>query len=190
MRFVRLKNALLIGSLILLAGCGGSSASTIACETDYWDGNLGTCLPKGWVVLDAETLRQRGVPEETIAAFQKSTAVSGQFPTVAVTREPLADAVTPVQYSDANIRSVQILDGYKQIDSKDFTVDGEKVKIHTFTAQPVAGEPQRRFYQVSTIVKNIGYTFTGVAPVSIDATTEKEILLMLQKITFKEVVKK
>ena len=187
---MRLRKALLIGGLLLLAGCGGGSSTTLACDSDYWDGTVGTCLPKGWQVLDSETLRQRGVPEETIAAFQREAAISGQFPTVAVTKEPLADPVTPVQYSDANIRSVQVLDAYKQIDNKDFTVDGVKVKMDIFTAQPVQGEPQRRFYQVSTTVKDVGYTFTGVAPQSIDAATEKEILLMFQKMTFKEAVKK
>lgn len=179
---MRFSHGVLLGVSLLLAACGGGGSST-ACDTDYWDGVVGTCLPEGWLPLDAETLRQRGVPEETLVAFQRQEPVSGQFPTVAVTREPLAEVTDPMQYSDANIRSVVVLEGYEVVDSKDFTVDGNKVKIHIFTAQPIEGEPRRRFYQVSTTVGDVGYTFTGVTPISIDTDVEKEVMLMLTEMT-------
>lgn len=187
---MRVRAALLTGLFLLLSACGGGSSKKVSCDSDYWDGTVGTCLPDTWQVLDAETLRSRGVPEETIVAFQRKEPVSGQFPTVAVTREPLADPVDPLQYSEANIRSVEVLEGYVQVDSKDFTTDGVKVKIHTFTAQPIEGEPMRRFYQVSTSLGDSGYTFTAVTPVSIEKDLESEVLLMLKGMTLKAPAKK
>src|SRR3990167_3142323 len=79
---------------ILLSACGGGAVA-VECASDYWDGAVGACLPKGWSVLDKETLKERGVPEETIAAFRSEESVSGQFPTVTVTSEVLASAVPP-----------------------------------------------------------------------------------------------
>jgi hypothetical protein len=136
--------------------------------------------------LNTETLRQRGVPEETIAAFQSSESFSGQFPTVAVTRERLANVVDAKQYSDANIRSVQVLDGYEHIDTRDFKIDDSKVSLHIFTAQPIEGEPRRRFFQVSTTVGETGYTVTAVSPVSINKELQESLLLILEQVTFTE----
>ncbi|MCA9370907.1 MAG: hypothetical protein KC680_03025, partial [Candidatus Peregrinibacteria bacterium] len=118
-----MKRVALLFSAFLLVSCGSSSSSTLSCSQEYWDGDVGTCLPEQWDVLDAETLRQRGVPEETIVGFQLSQAVAGQFPTVAVTKEKLASVVKPLQYSEANIRSVEVLEGYQQIDLKDIDID-------------------------------------------------------------------
>lgn len=178
---------LLAFSCILLVSCGGGSDTTASCDQRYWDGTVGTCLPERWEVLNAEVLRQRGVPDETIAAFQSSQSFSGQFPTVAVTRERLASVVDPLQYSDANIRSVEVLDGYEHIDTRDFTIDSEKIRLHVFTGQPIEGEPRRRFYQVSTTVGDTGYTITAVSPVSIDKDLEETLLLILSEVTFEEV---
>lgn len=178
---------LIITASIVLVSCGGSSDS-IACDTSYWDGTVGTCLPESWEILDGETLHQRGIPEETIAAFQSSESFSGQFPTVAVTRERLANVVDPAQYSDANMRSVEVLDGYEHIDTREFSIDGETISLHVFTGQPIEGEPRRRFYQVSTTVEDVGYTVTAVSPVSIDKGLEESLLLILEQVTFKEPV--
>lgn len=168
---------------VLLVSCGGGSSDSNSCDQDFWNGEVGTCLPEGWDVLDSETLRQRGVPEETIVGFQLSEAVSGQFPTVAITREKLATVVTPARYSEANIRSVEVLSGYELIDSKEFTVDEEAVTLHVFSGQPIEGEPSRRFYQVSTTSDNTGYTITAVTPLSIDSDLEEQVLLMLKNFT-------
>lgn len=147
---------------------------------------MGTCLPEKWEVLNTETLRQRGVPEETIAAFQSSESFSGQFPTVAVTRERLANTVDPSQYSSANMRSVEVLDGYEHVDTREFKVDGVKVNLHIFTGQPIEGEPRRRFYQVSTTTGDVGYTVTAVTPLSISKDLDDSILLILGEVTFVE----
>ena len=163
----------LLSACVLLVSCGGSKDG-VACDQKYWDGTMGTCL------------RQRGVPEETIAAFQSSESFSGQFPTVAVTRERLANVVDAKQYSDANIRSVQVLDGYEHIDTRDFQVDDTKVSLHVFTGQPIEGEPRRRFYQVSTTAEDTGYTATAVSPVSIPKELEESLMLILGQITFIE----
>ena len=181
------KRIALLSACFLLVSCGGSG-DTVACDERYWDGTVGTCLPNGWEILNAETLRQRGVPDETIAAFQSSESFSGQFPTVAVTRERLANVVDAAQYSNANMRSVEVLDGYEHIDTREFTIDGEKVSLHVFTGQPIEGEPRRRFYQVSTTVEDTGYTLTAVSPVSIAKTLEDNLMLILGEMTFKEPV--
>ena len=180
-----MKRIVVLAAFLLLASCGGSS-SEIACSQDYWDGTVGTCLPDGWEILDTETLRQRGVPEETIVAFQAKDPISGQFPTVAVTQEQLSSVVDPLQYSDANIRSIEVVEGYTRVDIKDYQIAGTKVSLHIFTAQPIEGEPRRRFYQVSTTDGDMGYTITAVTPVSIDKTTEDAMLLILSGIVFEQ----
>ena len=145
-------------------------------------------MPKGWTVIDVETLRARGVPGDTIVAFQSSEAVSGQFPTVTVTHEALAQVATPATYSEASIRSVSVLPAYELIDSTKMSIDGETVDLHIFTAQPISDEPARRFYQVSTVANEIGYTVTSAVPVSVKDSVEKQIIAVLQSTTFEEKV--
>lgn len=181
------KRMLLLTASIFLVSCGGSGDGVV-CDQKYWDGTVGTCLPDNWEILNDETLRQRGIPEETIAAFQSSESFSGQFPTVAVTRERLANVVEPIQYSNANMRSVEVLDGYEHIDTREASIDGAKIHMHVFTGQPIEGEPRRRFYQISTTVGDIGYTVTAVSPVSIDKELEESLLLILKQVTFTEPV--
>ena len=173
-----------IALALLLTACGGDGPVSIDCHKEYWDGTVGACLPQGWGVVDSETLRQRGVPEDTIVAFQTDEAVSGQFPTVTVTNEPLADVTEPTVYSKASIRSVSVLPGYTLIDSVQVNIDAEAIDLHVFTAKPVADEPARRFYQVSTVANNIGYTLTATTPVSIDDELEKQVYFILQSTTF------
>lgn len=169
---------------LLLAACGGGSVAT--CSQTYWDGTVGTCLPEGWSVVDRETLNQRGVPEETIAAFQADESTSGQFPTITITREQIGQVVSPSQYSEASIRSIEVLPGYERIDRTDTTVDGADVVLHIFSLQPVQDEPRRRFYQESTTVEDIGYSITATTPLSVDSDTEGAIKLILSNITFSE----
>jgi hypothetical protein len=183
------KSLFLLSASFLLVSCGGGSSKGVACDQRYWDGTMGTCLPEKWEILNTETLRQRGVPEETIAAFQSSESFSGQFPTVAITRERLASIVDPAQYSSANMRSVEVLDGYEHVDTREFNVDDSKVSLHIFTGQPIEGEPRRRFYQVSTTTGDTGYTITAVTPLSITKDLDESILLILGEVTFIEPVK-
>lgn len=178
-----MRRLYILSACFLLTACGGGSSST-ACDQDYWDGSVGTCIPEGWDIIDQETLRQRGVPEETIVAFQITESVSGQFPTVAVTKERLPSPVSAENYSLASIRSVEVMEGYELVDSKDFTVDGEDVTLHIFTAQPIEGEPRRRFHQVSTAIEDIGFTATAVSPVSITNDLEKDMMLILENLFF------
>ena len=178
--------ALLLTSFLVLAACGGGGGNDTACKSDYWDGTYGTCLPGGWVVIESETLRQRGVPEDTIVAFQSEIPVSGQFPTITVTKEPLIDVVTPQTYSNASIRAVTVLPGYGEIDTRDILVAGEKVSLHIFKAQPSKDEPLRRFYQVSTVSDGVGYSITGTTPVALEDSLENQILLILRQSVFAE----
>ncbi|MDO8649058.1 MAG: hypothetical protein Q7R81_04730 [Candidatus Peregrinibacteria bacterium] len=178
---------IILGTTLLLAACGGSSAE-VACDQQYWDGTVGTCLPQGWSVIDRATLVERGLPQEVTVGFQAATAVSGQFPTVAVTTETLADPIDAAAYSEASIRSVTVLPKYTLVDTRPVTVEGQEVQIHIFTAQPVAEEPERRFHQVSTVHGNNGYTFTALTPVSVDSDLEEQVLLILEHMTFTEPV--
>jgi len=177
------RRLFLLSTCLLLTACGGGSAVAV-CDVDYWDGTVGTCLPEGWDIIDQETLRQRGVPEETIVAFQISESVSGQFPTVAITKERLPSPFSANDYSLASIRSVEVMEGYELVDSKDFTVAGEDVSLHIFTAQPIVGEPRRRFLQVSTAIDDIGFTATAVSPVSITNELEDDMMLILDNLFF------
>lgn len=174
-----------LAAVLFLASCGGgSSTSATACAQQFWNGTIGMCLTTGWNIVDRETLTQRGVPDEVIAAFQADKAVAGQFPTITVTRENLQTKTDSTSYSKASIRSVGTLPGYKLIDTRDMKVDGQTVQMHVFTAQPLAEEPERRFYQVSAVSGNTGYTFTALTPLSVSDALEKQIKTMLQAVTF------
>jgi len=168
---------------IALTACTDSGEVEVACSLEYWDGTIGTCLPDEWGVLDSETLKRRGVPEETIAAFQADQAVSGQFPTVTVTKESLTRPTTPEAYSQASIRSVSVLPGYSELETTSVVVDDSNVQLHVFTAQPSESDPARRFYQISTANEALGYTITAAVPVSIDDALEQQVLLILGNIT-------
>lgn len=131
-------------------------------------------------------MEERGVPEQVLAAFQAEKGISGQTPTITVTSERLATPLTSPDYSKASIRSVTGLPGYKLLDSETIEVEAQDVEIHTFTAQPVSGEPERRFTQVSAVAANIGYTFTALTPVSISDTLGQEIDLIMKSVRFSE----
>jgi hypothetical protein len=158
----------------------------VGCQKEYWDPieQIGLCIPAGWGVVDRETLRQRGVPDDAIVAFQAEEAVSGHFPTVTVTKELLAQATTPEAYSDASIRSVTVLPGYVLMESTPVEIAGVPTRIHIFTAQPVADEPARRFYQVSTTNGNVGYAVTATTPASVSDELETQVVLILQSLKF------
>lgn len=173
---------------LLLAACGGSSSSSteISCKEQFWNGVIGLCLPAGWTVLEQETLADRGVPEQVMVAFQAEKTVSGQTPTITVTSEKLNTPLDSAAYSKASIRSVTTLPGYKLIDSRAMTVEAQNVDLHIFSAQPISGEPERRFFQLSAVGANIGYTVTALTPVSISDTLQKEIMLIMNSVRFSE----
>ena len=172
---------------LLLAACGGSSASTgVVCKEQFWNGIIGLCLPAGWSPIEHEKLVDRGVPDQVLVAFQTDKSVSGQTPTITVTSEKLSAPLDSPAYSKASIRSVATLPGYKLIDSRATDIEGQKVDLHVFTAQPVVGDPERRFFQLSAVSGNVGYTVTALTPVSITDTLEKEILLIMGSVRFSE----
>jgi hypothetical protein len=180
-----------VASLVILtlalSACGGSgSSSGVACTQQFWNGVLGVCLPEAWTVLEREKLAERGVPPQVIVAFQSQKAVSGQTPTLTVTSERLTTPLESPAYSSASIRSVTTLPGYKLLDSRTMDIEGKAVDLHVFTAQPIAGEPERRFYQLSAVAAGIGYTFTALTPVSIGDTLEKELLVIFNSVRFTE----
>lgn len=170
-----------VASLLIVA-CGGGNG-VVSCTQDYWDGEIGTCLPDGWVVLDRAGLDDRGVPEEAIVAFQNEEPVAGQYLTVVVTTENLADETTSDDYSEAGVASVQTLPGYTRIDERRVTIDEMDHIIHVFTAQPNEAQPPARFYQLSLADGRNGYTFTAATPVSIDDASEAGIETILENAT-------
>ncbi len=171
-------------SLLVLAACGGGSTA-VACTNQYWDGAVGTCLPSGWHVVDRTALDQRGVPPEVVVAFQADQPFSGQFATVTVTREALSKQMTSTEYSEASIQTVSTMAGYTKVDTTSLTIDGEKVTLHTFTAQPRTDQPKTRFFQVSVASGTTGYTYTAATPVAVDSTLEQQVLLILKNVTLK-----
>ncbi len=175
---------ILLSSVLLLVACSGSSkTSGVTCKEQFWNGSVGTCLPVGWSVVPREKLTERGLPDEVVAAFERETAAAGQTPVVLVTKQTLAQDVDAKTYSDASIRSVTGLAGYKLIDTRALKIDGQDVQIHIYTAQPNADEPAHRFYQLSVATKGAGYTYTGLTPLSVDSTLESEVLLMMNNAT-------
>lgn len=178
----------MFGLCVLLAACGGSSNEGPDCFKQYWDGEVGACVPSGWRTLDAETMQQRGVPDDALVAFQSDEPVSGQFLTVTITKEQLQQPIEPSVYSQANVRLVTALPGYELVDATTTTIDTNSVDVHIFNAKPIADESLRRFYQVSTVHDGAGYTITGTSPVSIDDVVERQILAVVQSLTFMQVV--
>ena len=180
--------ALTFSVTILLSACGGSSSTTTAvvCKDQFWNGVFGLCLPAGWTVIEREKLAERGVPDQVLVAFQSENSVSGQTPTITVTSEKLTAPLDSPAYSKASVRSVTTLPSYKLIDSRTVQIEGQNVDLHVFTAQPVAGEPERRFFQLSAVAANIGYTFTALTPVSISDTLQSQVLLIMNSVRFSE----
>ena len=102
------------------------------------------------------------------------------------TSEKLTTPLDSPAYSLASIRSVTTLPGYKLLDSRTVSVEGQNVELHIFTAQPVSQEPERRFFQLSAVAAGIGYTVTALTPVSISETLQKQILLIMNSVGFSE----
>jgi len=170
---------------VLLTSCSSGSSTRVSCNR-YWDGTVGTCLPNRWEIVQPSVLQERGVPGEVVIAFQAEESVSGHFPTVTVTREFLTQELSGSEYSKQSIQSVETVLGYKLIDTQGVKIDGEKVDIHIFNAQPNPADASFRFYQLSTIAKRIGYTFTVAIPFSIPEGLEDQILTIMESVTLGE----
>ena len=171
---------------LVLAACGGGESSA-ACVNDFWNGDVGACLPSGWSGIDQETLRSRGIPEETIAAFRRDEKVAGQYPSASITKEVLSTAVTSAQYSDASMSAVAVLPGYGLFDSVSVPWgEEEELTLHIFQAQPIDTEPAKRFYQLSAVSEDAGYTISASVPLSVSNEVHKEIMTIMQSLTFTE----
>lgn len=182
-----MKRVLILGVMaLILAGCGSgdSSGEGVACAQRFWNGSFAACLPQGWRVLSQETLRELGVPEETVAAFQFDTPHAGQLDTVTVTREPLAEDMKTSDYSTSNILAVSALPDYKLMDKETVFIDGQETAIHVFSARPTADQPIRRYYQISVSKERDGYTFTGSFPLSIQDAEAEQVKFILKNVSF------
>lgn len=172
---------------LALASCGGSSSTAVSCKDQYWDGTVALCVPTGWSTMDQETMRQRGLGEETIVVLQSDEAVSGQFPTFTVTREYLGQEVDAPAYENESTRLMKsAVAGYKQIDSRATDLDGKTMHVHVFSGQLREGSPQRRYYQLSTAANKTGFTFMVMAPLSVPDTLQKQINLMFDNVSFRQ----
>lgn len=178
-----MRTRLLVSSalLALLVACGGGT--TVECTQSYWDGEVGTCLPEGWHVLDRSNLDDRGVPEEAVVAFQTTESIAGQYLTIVVTREDLPQDIASEDYSEAGVASVGALPGYARLDERTVKIAKEDHILHVFTAQPSDEQPMARFYQISMAKGRKGYTFTAATPVSIDKSAEERIVAILENAT-------
>lgn len=175
---------LVAGVVFFLSGCGSSPQSSVVCDQQFWNGTFAACLPKGWRVLSKEMLTTLGVPEETLAAFQLQSPHAGQLDTVTVTREPLSRDMTTGEYSQANVLAVSTLPDYKLIDTSVTYIDGEETAIHVFSARPSSDQPVRRYYQLSAVSGETGYTFTGSFPLSIEDSEADEVNFILRNVSF------
>jgi len=177
----RIATLLAVSALLVSCSRGGSAQ---LCSKEYNDDEIILCLPDGWEIVEKSTLEKRGIPEDAMVAFQAEEPIAGQFPTVVVTKEPLKRTVDPGQYSDASMRSVAVFSAYKEVDVTDVDIGESTVKLHIFTAQPVAEEPLRKFYQLSTVQGTDGYTVTGTTPVAITDSVEDEVISIVKSISF------
>ncbi len=182
----RFRSVALLLLLVALTACGssGSSSSTVTCDQKFWNGMFAACLPKGWKVLSQDALKQLGVPEETVAAFQFATPHAGQLDTVTAIREPLSQTMTTTEYSNSNVLAVSALPDYKLIDKSVVMIDGKESALHVFSARPAPEQPIRRYYQLSAAVDRTGYAFTGSFPLSIEDTEASEVEFILKNVSF------
>lgn len=181
------RTALFLVVSVLLVSCGGDGETKSRfCKKEYEDSEMMLCLPDDWIVVEKSTLQKRGVPEDAVVAFQSEIAIAGQFPTVVVTKEPLKRTVEAAKYSEASMRSVAVFGAYREIDVSEVEIGKDTLSLHVFTAQPVAEEPLRRFYQLSTVFGMAGYTITGTTPVTIADSVEDEILAIIKSLKFIE----
>ena len=174
----------LLGFLLVLSACGGESSVT-TCNTFYWDGTVGVCVPEAWHTVERAELDQRGVPAEVLVAFQSDQPHGGQFATVTVTREALTQPMSSTEYSAASVQSVAGLPNFTKIDQTTISIDAQDVTLHVFSAQPREDQPESRFTQVSAVADGAGYTFTAATPVTVQDALEAEITSMMKSITFK-----
>ncbi len=187
------RRLLLLSALVfpLLSACGTTTRTTtvtVACQSRFWNGVVGTCLPQGWHAVDPALLQENGLPPEVVAAFQADTDVSGIFPTVTVTRQVMRTPMTAAQFSEASVTAVSVLPEYKRLDQKAVSVDGQEVAVHVYSAQLRPDRPVQRYYQLSTVSGRSGFTFTGALPLSVETPLEQKVLLILQNATFREPV--
>ncbi len=174
-------------SVLILSACGSSGDSTkITCDQQYWNSTFAVCLPAGWKVLSSDTLRQLGVPEETVAAFQHESPQAGQLDTVTVTKEPLTQDLSTTEYSDSNVIAVSALPDYKLIDKQTVTIDGAESAVHVFSARPAPEQPVRRYYQLSAVNNHAGYTFTGSFPLGVADSEAAQVEFILKSASFKD----
>ncbi len=180
---MRSSRSPVVCTLLLLAACGGTSVS---CGENVWTGEFGLCLSEGWEqILDA-TLKQEGVPMETVAAFHRTDPSGGQRDNIVVSMEALPGNVPALAYAEANLKVVEAVPDYAQLEKREVKIDGAVTLLHIFTARPVADLPVRRFYQLSIVKGMSGYTFTGTLPFATDDAAEKTLTDMLLSVTMEK----
>jgi hypothetical protein len=173
----------IVGGLLLLpllTACGGGERQ---CQNHVSVASFGLCLGNDWERVGNDTLRERGIPEETKAAFRRLSQREGQRDNIVISEESLPASVPSLSYAEANVRSVTSLSEYSTRETREVKVDGNKTLLHIFTARPVPDLPARRFYQLSLTRSTQGYTFTGTLPFSPDDGVEKELLEILMSVT-------
>jgi hypothetical protein len=178
----------LLAATLLLAACSGSggSSSTASCDEQIWTGEFGLCLPEGWEEVSDELLMQKQVPEETIAAFRLTEKRARQRDIVVVSKETLSEQTDSMGYAGDNIKTVAVTPDYKLIDKREKSVDGKETLLHIFSAKPVPDVPARRFYQLSIVKGNLGYTFTASLPFSVPNEINEEIVALFDSVTLEE----
>jgi len=165
---------------LLLPACNGSGAK---CAERVWTGEFGLCLQKGWEQVPDEVLRERGIPEETIAAFQPTQKREGQRDTIVISRERLPAELSFKKYADANIESIEGMPEYVSLERRDTEIDGEETSLHIFTARPIPNLPTRRFYQLSITKETRGYTITGTLPLTVEQDVEDTMISIILSAT-------
>ena len=177
---MKLKNIVLLLTLtLLLTACGSGKK----CADRVWTGEFGLCLEKGWEQVPNEVLREKGIPEETIAAFHLSEKRGGQRDNIVISRERLPAAIPSKTFSSANIETIEGMPAYALIEKRSMEIDGKETILHVFTARPISDLPARRFYQLSVTKSTRGYTVTGTLPFSTEEDIEEKMINMLLNVT-------
>lgn len=173
--------SLLLIAILPLTACSGGRRS---CVQDVTVEGVTLCLARGWERVSEDILKEKKVPEETVAAFHRTDERGGQRDNIVITRESLPGKVSDLAYAEANIKSIAAIPEYSLIEKREVKIEGDVTQLHIFTGRPVPDIPARRFYQLSLTEGTTGYTFTGTLPYSVDEKSEEALLTILQSARF------
>jgi hypothetical protein len=169
---------------LLSAGCFGNNPATSDIGSDLLSikkDAIEISVPKSWREVQEDDFKYLG--KNVVVAYSSLNYTNGFANNITVTKEPLPQAFTSLEYADANIiNSGRFLDDYTKIDEKPVTFKDANnqdiaTKMHIFEARMDKFEKLRKYFQLYATQGTIGYTVTVVTTIDEQDTSKFENLL-------------